>query len=180
MGTRLRGTFVLIFAFVLFGFSAVPSQEGQPAHGKIVIPKGDPFEHQVPLPPDVLKALLNDDAVTSSFARMTDYQRNNPAELFFASEARLGRPDEVDYVVGGMMPLCGVSFDWYWVVRPTARRPEVVLFATGNVMELMETRAHGYRDIRTVGGTHWETDESVYRFDGKKYKLWKKRSDSRH
>lgn len=175
MGTELRATFLLVFSVISFGFSAPQVQKGQPRHEKISIPKVDPFEHPVTLPPDVLKVLLNADEVKSSLGSATDCSRNHPAELFFASEARLGPPDEVDFIVLGLGPFHGASFDWYWIVRPTPKKPKVVLFATGNVIEVMDSRTHGYRDIRTVGGTHWEIDEAVYHFDGKKYKPWKRK-----
>ena len=175
MGAVIRTILVLALLAVSCGFLAAQPQKGQPIHEKIIIPKVDPFEHKVTLPPDVLKALLNDDGIKSMRRYTTDYQRSHPDILFGASEARLGRPDEVDFIVFGMPPLCGVSFDWYWVVRPTPKKPKVILSASGNVIELMDTRTNGYRDLRTVGGTHWEIHEEVYHFDGNKYKLWKKR-----
>jgi hypothetical protein len=158
---------------------ASQTHDGQPTHEKISISKADPFEHEVTLPPDVLKALLNDDGIKSMLRYATDYQRNHPSELFFATEAHLGRTDEVDFIVGGMPPLCGASFDWYWVVLPIPKKPKLLLSASGNVIELMDSRTKGYRDIRTVGGTFWIFDEEVYHFDGKKYKLWKRKVENR-
>lgn len=179
MGAELRAAFLLVFSVISFGCSAPPPPKGHQKHEKIIIPKTDPFEHEVPLPPDVLKALLDDDGIKSMQRHMTDYQRSHPDKLFGASEVRLGPPDEVDFIVFGMPPLCGVSFDWYWVVRPTLEKPEVVFFATGKAIELLQSRTHGYRDIRTIGGTGWILDEEIYHFDGKEYKLWKKRSENR-
>jgi hypothetical protein len=178
MGIRFQVPLLLVMFSCLIVLSA-PYPQNYDSASKIIIPKADPFEHQVPIPPAVLEVLLNDDSVKSSVARMTDYQRDKPSELFFASEARLGRPDEIDYIVGGMPPLCGASSDFYWVVRPTAQKPEVVLVAGGKAIEFMVSRSHGYRDIRTVGGTIWILEENLYRFNGKEYKLWKKRSESR-
>ena len=180
MDPILRTIIMLAFLTTSSAFSAPQAQKGQPTHEKIIIPKVNAFEHEVPLPPDVLKALMNDDGIKAKLQYATSYQRNHPAELFFASEARLGQPDEVDFIVGGMPSLCGVSFDWYWVVRPTPYKPRVILFATGNVFEVMDSRTQGYREFRTVGGTDSETDVAVYHFDGKKYKLGKKKSVEDH
>jgi hypothetical protein len=163
----------------LIALSAPYPQNNHSKAKKIVIPNTVPFEHQVPLPPAFLNALLKGELVNSSVARMTDYQRNNPSELFIASEARLGPPDEIDYIVGGVPPLCGASSDFYWVVRPTARKPEVILVASGKAIEFMGSRSHDYRNIRTVSGTVWILEEYIYRFDGEEYKLWKTRSESR-
>lgn len=179
MGIRPAGEISIILSACLIALPATHQPQNESTARKIVIPRTDPFEYQVPLPPAVLEALLNDAVVKSSASSMTDYQRSNPSKLFIASEVRLGRPDEVDYIVAGNPPLCGVGSDFYWVVRPTARKPEVIFFGGGQAIEFLESRSHGYRDIRTVGGTIWILEENVYRFGGKGYKVWKKRSEKR-
>lgn len=59
------------------------------------------------------------------------------------------------------------------MVRSASKNPKIVLFASGNSLEVMSGRTNGYRNIRSRGSTASLLKTSVYHLDGNKYKLWK-------
>jgi hypothetical protein len=99
----------------------------------------------------------------------------DPDRLFFATEAHLAKPNEVDFIVGGIAPLCAANGGFFWVVRSTPKKPKVILFAAGNYIEVLDTKTHGYRDIRTIWPGQWQTRDDVYHFNGNEYKLRKEK-----
>lgn len=101
-------------------------------------------------------------------------ERDNPAQLFRAAEVHLSRLDEADLVVIGVGAMSGADQGWFWVVRSTRKDPNIILFAGGNSLALMDGRTNGYRDIRCVWSSPSETISTIYHFDGKEYKVWKK------
>ena len=80
----------------------------------------------------------------------------------------------------GFFPMSGADNTWFWVVRSAHRDPEVVLFAGGNSLEVLASRTNGYHDIRTDWASAAATSTTVYKFDGKSYKLWKQTTENRY
>jgi len=135
----------------------------------------EPLKHAVSLSPAVLKVLLNTQAGRVGLQSAKDSERRHPERLFQAAEVHLGGPEETDLVVVGQAPMSGADNTWFWVVRPAHTRAQVVLFAGCNGIELMDSRTNGYRDIRGGWASPQEVVEIVYHFDGKKYKVWKRK-----
>lgn len=175
MRSRLQPGLLLAFFCTAFGFSEtrppkVPptSNNAQPCSQAV------DFDRQIALPPAVLKALLKE--VGTDIRRATDFQQTHPDQLFGATLVHLGPSHETDFIVFGLPPFCGVSFDWYWVVRARPRKTKVVLSTIGNCVEVLATRTHQLLDIETIGGTLWERHDDVYQFNGIKYKLWRRKT----
>lgn len=135
-----------------------------------------PVQHPVALSPDVLKVLFETEEARQVLNFASDSTQDDPARLFRATEVHLSRADEVDLVVIGVPPMSGADTSWFWMVRLARNGPRVVLFAGANSLELTEGRTNGYRDIVTACSSAAETEETTYRFDGKSYKVWKKKS----
>ena len=131
------------------------------------------FQHEVSLSPEVLKVLLAtpeaSEAVDSALDS-ADPRRTHPASLFMGAEVHLSSADEVDLVVCGRPPLTGADNVWYWVVRSAQKNPKVVLFATGDSLEELDSKTNGVRDVRSSWSSPNETLTVMYHFDGTEYK----------
>jgi hypothetical protein len=135
----------------------------------------------VAVSPGVLKVLLATEEAKEGLEYSSDSERNRPAELFHAAEVHLARPQEEDLVVIGVCPpMCGADNSWFWLVRSAIMDPQVVLVLGGSLVELLDSRTNGYRDVRCSWSSAAETRDTIYRFDGKQYKVWKdKRNELR-
>jgi len=76
--------------------------------------------------------------------------------------------------------MSGADEGWFWLLRSVHKNPKIVLFATGNSLDLMESRTLGYRDIRSVWSSASDTHQTVYHFDGNEYKLWTEKWTENH
>ena len=134
-----------------------------------------PLHSPVQISPDVLKVLLETKEAEQGLDLANDSKQDHPTQLFRAAEVHLSRPDEVDLVVIGVCPMCGADNGWFWLVRSARSDPKVVLFAGGNILELMNSRTNGCRDIRSAWSSSSETKNTLYHFDGKEYKVWQEK-----
>jgi hypothetical protein len=157
------------------GSFAAETDKAQLTQEEIYISKAENFERPVTLPPDVVKVLIEFIATDPYFGAYVKRLRMHPDRLFFATDAHLGNPNEVDFIVGGIAPLCAADGGFFWVVRSTPKKPKVILSAAGNYIEVLDTRTHGYRDIRTIWPGQWQTRDDVYHFNGNEYKLRKEK-----
>jgi hypothetical protein len=180
MGRLLRIVVVLILSVVAVGSSVAQGKKAHAAHEQTKFVEGDRPQHAVQLSAEVLNILLETKEVKQELTFVSDSERKNAAQLFQASEVHLNGPDEVDLIVIGIPPMAGADSGWFWIVRSANKNPQMVLFAGGNTLELMDSKTLGYRDIRGVSSTASETRDAIYHFDGDQYKLWKeKRTQNR-
>ena len=162
---------LLASLFLVLLVVAVQGQNGEYAHEQTAFSQADPILHPVPLPPQVLKLLLQRSEVKANMVFASDSERAQPAQLFTASETHLGVLSKEDLVVAGHGAMSGADNDWFWVVRSAYKSPKVVLFAGGYSLEFMKAKTNGYRDIRSVWSSPSETETKIYKFDGIRYKL---------
>jgi hypothetical protein len=166
---------LLACLFLISLVVAVQGQSGESAREQTAFSEADPIQHPVPLPPQVLKLLLQRPEVKGNMVFASDSERAQPAQLFTASATHLGALGGRDFVVTGHGAMTGADNDWFWVVRSAYKNPNVVLFAGGNSLELMKARVNGYRDIKSVWSSPSETGTKIYRFNGVRYKLWQEK-----
>lgn len=160
---RLAALLVLATAIAALG------QTPQPISEQTRFSRTSRIEHPVPVPPDVLKLLLNTSEGKEGLARASDLQKQNPGQMFRAAEVHLRGADEADLVIEGVAPMANGDHDWFWIVRPAGKRPRLVLFAGGNSLEVQDSRTNSYRDISSVWIYPKETLVTIYKFNGKKY-----------
>ena len=126
------------------------------------------------LSPEILAVLLKTRQAGEGLEFASDRERADPAQLFRATEVHLSSSEGVDLVVLGIPPMSGADNDWFWIVHSSPHSaPRVLLFAGGYSLELLNNRTHGYPDIRSSWSSASETEETTYRFNGKKYKTFK-------
>lgn len=162
---------------VLFVFTALGAM-ALIAHGQEVRPtpeqklfSNSPFQHPAALSSEVLRVLLAAHPAKETFAVLNDSERTNPSQLFEAGEVHLSVPGEVDLVVMGMGHMKGTENSWFWVVRSARKNPQVILFSGADSLEVLDTKTHGYKDIRAVWMSPLETETTIYHFDGQYYEM---------
>jgi hypothetical protein len=165
---------VLAFATVSAGVSLAHEQEIKPIREQTVFHEYEKFQHTVPLPPKALEALLRTKEVKRALEFASLEQRDDPSGLFQAAEVHLSGSDEVDLVVEGFPPVSGADNTWFWVLVSAHTVPRVVLWTGGDSLEVLASRANGYKDIMcSWSSSSGDTTEWKYRFNGKRYFLWK-------
>ena len=164
----------LAFATVSSVVSFAHEQEINPIREQTVFHEDEEFQHPVPLPSKALEALLRTKEVKNALEFASKEQRDDPSGLFQAAEVHLRGLNEVDLVVEGFPPVSGADNTWFWVVVSPHTAPRVVLWTGGDSLTLLPSRANGYRDIMcSWSSSSGDTREWKYRFNGKRYFLWK-------
>lgn len=167
---------ILAFMFAVCAYMLLGQKPEGSTEEQRVFSEEYPIRDSVALSPDVLRALLQDKTVKLGFESATTLQRQHPEQLFRAAKVRLGPPNEIDLVVSGIYPMSGADNDWFWIVRSVAQDPKVLLTVGGNSVTLLDSRTHGYRDLRIAwSAASGYSVEKVYHFDGEKYRVWKKK-----
>jgi len=154
---------------------ATPPQKTLPVAEQTTFTEDGPVQHTISLPPEVLELLLKTEAGKQGMDFAGDSLEEHPAQMFRAAQVSLKDRNEVDAVVIGVCPMCGADQGWFWVVRSVYKNPKVVLFTGGNSLALLRSETNGYPNIRSILSLASQTRNSVYRFDGQQYKLWKEK-----
>jgi hypothetical protein len=139
--------------------------------GKTVFYESDEsFPNQGNLPSIVVDALLKDK--NAAYAR--EMRKENPhddANQYFRSALVHLHPQEDDYIVNGVSPLSGADCAWFWIVRVSQGRAQVILFANGTSLKLLENLSENLPDVRcdwwSANGHGWA---EVFHFNGSKYR----------
>lgn len=173
MGMFSRFPLILALAVVAVEVLAAQGNNAPPVHEQATFRQLEIPFHAVPVSAHVLKALLSTKKGKIGLESANGSERSNAAKLFCASEIHLTTKNETDLVVmGGVGGMSCAESGWFWVVRSAQKNPQVVLFASGNSLEVSDSSTRGYRDIRILYETAHRTDGEVYQFDGKRYKSW--------
>ncbi len=169
-----RFAVMLVLAVVGAEVLAAQGNNAHAVHEQTTFYQTETPLHSVPVSADVLKALLKTREGKSGLVSANDSERSNAAQLFCASEIHLTASNETDLVVmGGVGRMSCADSGWFWVVRSAHKNPQVVFFASGNALEVLDSSTQGYRDIRILWEVPWRTDEHFYHFDGRRYESWK-------
>jgi hypothetical protein len=134
--------------------------------------ENDPFKHALPPSDDVLNALLRTPEARDAADRLEGLDRDGLRKIFSVVKIHLSDSSEEDEVVLGSLPLSGADNDWFWIVRRLPGHTQVVLFANGLSLELLNSRTFGYKNIRTSwNAASGLTITCIYHYDGAQYRL---------
>jgi len=179
--TTIAGTAVSIavFAFALAvvgsGFPIPHRKKALHIREQAVFSEEEPIQYPVPIFPEALQLLLQTDEGGRGLDIANNSLRRDPARLFHAGVVHLHSIDESDLVVIGVPPMSGGDDDWFWIVRSAQRSPEIILFVGASSLQLMASSTKGFQDVRAVWSGASETSTNIYKFNGKVYRLWKKK-----
>jgi hypothetical protein len=128
-----------------------------------------PVQQPVPVPSSVLE-ILQADPRNQTCLPPGGSQSQIPASWSVASRIRLHKRGGLDLIV---LPanscLNGANVSPFWVFRQTPQGNEVVLRASGLVLDLLNARTKKYRDIRVTSVSSKTEYVSLYKFNGNTY-----------
>ena len=164
---------ISIFA-ALPGVFVIRAQKPAPSAEQTYFEEGAELQNPETISPAALKVLLESKEGAAAQDDAED-EHKDPSAYFRAASVHLSTPDQVDFVVGGVCPLCGADNGWFWIVRSGRQNPKVILFANGNSIKILDTKSDGYRDIRSSWSSPQETLTTIYHYNGQRYQVWQKR-----
>lgn len=137
----------------------------------------------IPVPDAVLQILREDDTVRACMKDNAIPAGGSLASWFVGSEIHLSGPTEADLVV---LPVAernayrcfhsAEGIGWFWIFRPIGQHYEMLLKASGLGLQVLETRHHGYRDIRTGGQVGKFGTEVIFRLIEGRYQEYRKKT----
>jgi len=158
---------------LIFGGGLCAQTRKPPVGEQLYFSEDDPagkLRNPEPLPPEVLKVLLQQKDVRDELPLASPSEQASPAQLFHASRVHLSQLKEIDWVVTGVGPMSGADNTWYWIVRSQEGGPTVVCFTGGNSLLLLNSRTNGFRDVESDWSSAAETETTIYHFDGTHYR----------
>ena len=173
---RLRECIALTLGLLWTGGLTAQAQMKTVDTGQQVFSAGDDrFDRSVPISQDVVKLLLRTEEAKVALRVATDQELREPGKSFRAVEIHLSESNEVALLVLGVGPMHGADNAWFWIVLSPGVRPRVALFATGESVELMDSRTRNHADIRSRWSSPRDTCTRIYHFNGQRYWLWKEK-----
>jgi hypothetical protein len=100
----------------------------------------------------------------------------DPTRLLKGKEIRLSDSGNRFFLVMGTYPMSGADNTWFWIVRQNGHKASILLFTGGNCLDLSAKTTLGYRNVITTWSSPSETETTTYVYDGKGYKVLRKRS----
>jgi hypothetical protein len=128
-----------------------------------------PVQRVASIPAGVLKLLQADERNRTCLPTMPP-QKEIPASWFVASLIKLsiGQDSEL-LVTSNNSCLNGANVVPFWIFRKQGARYDLILKATGLVLDLLDTRTNHYRDIRLTSLSANREYISLYKFNGNSY-----------
>ena len=132
-------------------------------------------ERPAALPEGVLIILRNDPGILNTLKVDKLLPGQLPLAWFLASEIHLGGHDQTDLIVMGVGPLRGANVNTFWIFRKAPQGYELILNEVAHDLRVLRTRGKGYRDIRLAAVVSQAAVTLLYRFNGHKYQLYKRK-----
>jgi hypothetical protein len=135
------------------------------------------FPNPVPVPGDVLELLEKETVVRDALKNNQDADNKVPQSWFSATELQLRLNGKADLLVRAEPPLAGANTDYFWVFRNFGSGYVRVLGGAAHDLEIRNRRSLGSRDIAFIAMTAAEMHTVVYRFNGKRYVVYREKSE---
>ena len=135
------------------------------------------FQNPVPVPGDVLALLEAEPVVRDALKDNQGADDKVPPAWFSATELQLRLNRKPDLLVRAEPPLAGANTDYFWIFRNPGSGYALVLGGPAHDLEIRNRRSHGSRDIALISMTAAELHTVVYRFNGKRYVVYREKSE---
>jgi hypothetical protein len=129
----------------------------------------------VAIPEDIWAILQQDEMVRTFIENAEGTSARLPRSWFSASKVRLAGAQEKDFVIMGEGQLRGANVITFWVFRSTPRGHELVLTAPAHDLLVRKSSHNGLRDIEMLANTASSVHTVDFRFDGKKYAIFREK-----
>lgn len=137
----------------------------------------DSVQKPVAIPQSVLAILRKDERVGYVLKSQNISAQKLPLSWFSASAIHLTDSNKAGLVVMGLGPLRGADVNTFWVFCATARGYQLALTAPAHDLFVKKSRWKGHRDIELVAMSAAQIFSAVYRFDGRRYSLYRTESE---
>jgi len=134
------------------------------------------FEEAQPPSDVVLNALLKTPEAVEMHNELSHRDRESLGSLFRVVAVDLGESGERGFIVLGNDPMSGADCFWFWIVRTSQGKAEVLLFSNGLSLSLKRRTTNGYKDIEVDWATAAFIGSRLYRYDGSVYRLDKEQT----
>jgi len=155
--------------------------QAQPAH-----PAAAQVLALATVPAPALETLKADNTVRSCLEKQKLSPDQLPASWFSASQIHLAGPEENDLLLQPIFSperrQCFYGVEccvWFWVFRQVGNGYELVLKVFAGALGLRESVWKGYRDIQASSANANGFTTVTFRFDGTRYKEFRKRTTYR-
>lgn len=165
------------------------SQEQPPeqtSFGSELVPGEAFIDKPVAISAEALSVLRSSDTVLRCLENGDTRREQVLASWFLGSEIHLDGPGEVDLIVLPNLPkiiadtvssaqngtcMLGAHTGPFWVLRKRDGRYEILFETNTEVLEVLDSKSNGYRDLQETTILRDRTVTITNRFDGKKYKF---------
>jgi hypothetical protein len=173
-GALRVGIFAAVVAALAVRSWSAPGQTSN-ENAKVVESFDDhSFAHPMRLSPGILNILVHRKEASYALAWANEHPRGDLNRFLLATQVRLTRTNETDWIVEGADMLTGADCNWFWIVREEVTGPKVVLFYNGYTIEVLNTETNGIRDLRATWESPRERSTGFYHYDRMRYRLIQK------
>ena len=127
----------------------------------------DKWDRPVPVQEAVLQILKE-----ANHASASEFS----AGSLLASEIRLNGPKEVDLVLMGIGKLGLAHAALFWIFRNTSQGYKLVLSPGGDSLRILDSRWNHFQMVKVQNNTAITTTTAAYRFNGREYQLYSKKT----
>lgn len=127
----------------------------------------------VDLPSSVLTVVMNTEQGRDAKKWATHV---HPIEMLKGTQIHPSDSGGSFFLVVGSGAMSGADNTWFWIVRQNGQKASMLLFAGGNCLDLGTKKTLGYRNVVTTWSSPSETVTTTYAYNGKEYKMLRKRS----
>ncbi len=166
--------------FVFVGYVYAGQQQNPAISEQVSFCEDGPDEtilKPIPLPSGVVTAVVNSRGANMAREWAEEKGRSfDPATLLKGTEIHLTSSTDRFYLLVATFPMSAADAAWFWIVRLSGNKASILLWVSANCVEISRRYAAGYRDIVTRWASANHSETMTYRYDGKIYKLWRRRS----
>jgi hypothetical protein len=137
----------------------------------------DKVNRAVPVPEGALQLLRSDEQILRYLSAKGESAGDLTTDAFLASEIHLNGPGEIDLIVIGRGRLRGANVVTFWVIRKSAKKFTVILKTVAHDLRIQDDRWNGFRNIETASPIAGTASVVLYKFDGKRYKVFQTKSE---
>jgi len=123
------------------------------------------------IPRGVMDAVMNTPEGKQARADAQEQKTKlSPENLLRGLNINLSPTSRGVFLVMGSYPLSAADGAWFWIVRQDRTRDSVLLWASGNCLDLKQSSSHGYRDIEVRWASSGSARTDFFRYGGTIYR----------
>ncbi len=171
-----RSSLILLIIVVTCSQLTAATQRSHSSEQSHFSAEDDRVKKPALIPNDVLAILQNNEVVRNIMESENIPAGKLPSSWFSASAIHLSASAKTDLVVVGNPPVSGANTATFWVFVATAHGYELALTGPAHDLIVNNSRSKGYRNIEMSAESAVQFYSALYRFDGKRYSVFRRKS----